>query len=99
MFCFSILNLPPSLNSLLSNIHAFTVSVSRHIKQYGFDFALEELMTEIAILESGQGMQLDIPNNPRFRIRGTILNFCADTKGAHDMAGFMLPLADKLCRI
>ncbi len=26
-----------------------------------------------------QGMQLNIPNNPGFRIRGTIVNFCADT--------------------
>ncbi len=56
MFCFSILNLPPSLNSLLSNIHAFAVSVSRHVKLHGFDFVFEELMAEIVILESDQGI-------------------------------------------
>jgi hypothetical protein len=99
MFCFSILNLPPSCNSLLSNIHAFAVCVSKLIKKHGFDGILNLLMEEVAILESASGMLLNIPHHPGFRIRGTIASFCADTKGAHELGGLMSPSCDRFCRI
>ena len=85
MFCFSILNLPPSGNSLLLNIHAFAVCVSKLIKKHSFDLILDLLMGEVAILESASGMLLNIPQHPGFRIRGTIVSVCADTKGAHEL--------------
>lgn len=56
-------------------------------------------MNEIKILESDEGMLLNIPNRPGFRIHGTIITFCADTKGAHELGGFMSPSANKLCRL
>lgn len=37
--------------------------------------------------------------NPGFRIRGTIVSFCADTKGAHELGGLMSPSCDRFCRI
>ncbi len=37
--------------------------------------------------------------HPGFRIRGTIVSFCADTKGAHELGGLMSPSCDRFCRI
>lgn len=51
------------------------------------------------MLESDEGMLLNIPNRPGFRIPSTIITFCADTKGAHKLGGFMSPSANKLCHL
>lgn len=56
-------------------------------------------MKEIRILESEKGMLLDIPHRPGFRVQGTIVTLCADTKGALEIGGFMSPSATKLCRL
>lgn len=57
-------------------------------------------MEEISVLESEEGILLYLPHRPNgFRIHGTIVNVCADTKGAHEFGGFMSPSADRLCRI
>jgi hypothetical protein len=37
--------------------------------------------------------------HPGFRIRGIIVSFCADTKGAHELGGLMSPSCDQFCRI
>ncbi len=37
--------------------------------------------------------------HPGFRIRGTIVSFCADNKGAHELGGLMSPSCDRFCRI
>jgi hypothetical protein len=44
-------------------------------------------------------MLLDIPHPPGFRVHGAVVNLCADTKGAHEIGGFMSPSATKLCRL
>ena len=57
-------------------------------------------MEKMDILESGEGMLLHVPHQPNgFRIHGTIVNVCADTKGAHEFDGFISPFADRFCRI
>ncbi|KAK4030523.1 hypothetical protein OUZ56_023766 [Daphnia magna] len=66
---------------------------------YGFDFVIEQFMKELLILESDEGMLLDIPHRPGFRVHGTLVSFCADTKGAHETGGFMSPSAKKFCRV
>ena len=50
-------------------------------------------------MESEEGMLLDIPDFPNFRIKDTIAGVCADTnKGAHEI-GFLGPSATKFCRL
>ncbi|KAK4030543.1 hypothetical protein OUZ56_023786 [Daphnia magna] len=56
-------------------------------------------MKELLILESDEGMLLDIPHRPGFGVHGTLVSFCADTKGAHEIGGFMSPSAKKFCRV
>ncbi|EFX64599.1 hypothetical protein DAPPUDRAFT_334034 [Daphnia pulex] len=51
------------------------------------------------MLESDEGMPLNIPHRPGFRIHVMIITFCADTKGAHELGGFMSPSANFLCRL
>lgn len=98
-FCFVILNLPPLLNSSFKNIHPFAIVKTQHLKKYGFGIVIKEFMKEITILESEGGMLLDIPSRSNFRVHGTIATLCADTKGAHEIGGFMSPSATKLCRL
>ncbi|KZS17764.1 Uncharacterized protein APZ42_016191 [Daphnia magna] len=98
-FCFVILNLPPLLNSSFKNIHPFAIVKTQHWKKYGFGIVIKEFMKEITILESEGGMLLDIPSRSNFRVHGTIATLCADTKGAHEIGGFMSPSATKLCRL
>lgn len=95
-FCFMILNLPPLQNSSLKNIHPFAIMKTKDLKHYGFKFVIQELMKEIIVLESEGAMLLDIPNRPNFRIHGTIATLCADTKGAHEIGGFMNPSDTKI---
>ncbi|MFO0089362.1 MAG: hypothetical protein ACK518_00865, partial [bacterium] len=96
---FIILNLPPKLSSLLSNIHPFAVCRTIDIHDLDFDFVLNLFMKEIAELESENGLALNVPELGPFSIKGTIVGFCGDTKGAHEIGGFMSPSANKLCRL
>jgi hypothetical protein len=38
-------------------------------------------------------MLLDIPYRPGFHFQGTLVAFCVETKGAHEISGFMSPSA------
>ena len=94
-----ILNIPPLENSSKKKIFPFAIVKTKHLKENGFDFVLKEFMKDFRILESEEGMLLDIPHRPGFRVHGTIVTLCADTKGAHEIGGFMSPSATKLCRL
>lgn len=69
------------------------------MKEFGFDFALNPFMNEIKMLESDEGMPLNIQHNPCFRIHVMIITFFADTKGVHELGGFMSPSANILCHL
>nr|CAH0106788.1 unnamed protein product [Daphnia galeata] len=99
MFCFRILNLPMTENSKLANIFPIAMVTSVQLKNNGFDFIFTKFMEEIKELESQEGMLLNIPGLPNFRVRGTIAAVCADTKGAHELGGFLSPSANKFCRL
>lgn len=99
MFTFTVLNMPRETNSLLSSIFPFAVCRTNLIKKIGFEPVLRELMKEIALLESDEGMLLNIDDSPGFRIRGTIASVCGDSKGMHELFGFMSCSADKFCRL
>jgi hypothetical protein len=62
-------------------------------KEQGFDFLIEQFMKELLILKSDEGILLDIPYRPGFLFQGTLVAFCAETKGAHEISGFMSPSA------
>lgn len=99
MFCFTILNLPPAENSMLTSIHPFAICNSKFLKDSEFRFIIDEFMKEVRLLESDEGMLLDVSHNPGFRIRGAIVSHCADTKGAHEIFGFAGPSSAKFCRL
>lgn len=99
MFTFSILNMPPEFNALLCSIFTFAVCKSYLVRENGFGPILSAFMAEIKILESDEGMLLDIDDLPGFRIKGSIASVCADSKGAHEILGFMSCSAEKLCRL
>ncbi|KZR96990.1 Uncharacterized protein APZ42_008362, partial [Daphnia magna] len=98
-FSYMILNIPPLDKSSLKNIFPFAIVKTNHLKVYGFDFVIEEFMKEIKVLESEEGMLLDIKHRPGFRVHGTIVTLCADMKGAHEIGGFMSPSATSFCRL
>ena len=56
-------------------------------------------MKELEELESEEGILLDITDLSNFRIRGTLVSVFADTKGAHEIGGFMSPSENKFCRL
>ena len=99
MFCYRIENLPPVENSRLVNIHPLVVSHSKDLKSSDFKFIADKIFTEMSLLESDQGMLLDIPDMPGFRVHGTISSICGDTKGMHELFGFSGPSSNKFCRL
>ena len=99
MFCFSRLNMPPVLNSSISNIYALAVCNTGDVKQHNFEFVLRPFIEELKILESEEGMSLDIPDLPGFRVRGILASVTGDTKGIHEIFGLMGPGSKNCCRI
>jgi hypothetical protein len=69
------------------------------IKAFGFAQVFSKFIKEIDILESEAGMELKLIDGGRLNVHGTLASVCADTKGAHEMFGFMRPSADKFCRL
>ena len=99
MFLFQIHNMPSSFNSHLSSIFPIATCNGSYLRQYGFDFVLQTFKNELDILESNSGMLLNVDSMPGYRLRGTVICLCADTKGAHELCGFMSPSADSFCRL
>jgi hypothetical protein len=73
MFYFRILNLPASDNSRYQNVYNFATTYSRLLSKDGFDAILGMLISELKELESNEGMKLDIPTEPDYRVRGSIV--------------------------
>ena len=69
------------------------------MKEEGFDLIFEQFIKEILILESDERMLLNISHRPGFLIHGNLATFCADTKGAHKIGGFMSPSATRFFRV
>jgi len=90
--------LPVTLNSKLSNIYPFLVLKSKLLKELRI-FSEKDFLSELKGFESEEGMLLDVPRFSNFRIRGTIANACADTKGPHEIGGFMSPSTTKFCQM
>ena len=99
IFLFSVLNLPPQLNSKLRNIHPLAVCYSEDIKRHGFGFILHPLMNEIRQLQSKEGLPIKIKELPDFTFNGDLATVCADTKAAHEIFGFMSPSSNCFCRV
>ncbi len=99
MFCFTIINLPPCSLSQLPHIHPFAIYKTLDVVEDNFVFVIREFMFELHELESKNGMLLDVADLADFRIRETLVSVCADTKGAHEIGGFMSLSAKKFCRL
>lgn len=96
MFYFFILNLPPHLHSTLQNIFPLAVVITKYLKD-NFEFVLREFMSEMHELESDNGMTLNVIGIPVFTIHEIIVQLCADSKGAHEIGGFMGTSANRFC--
>lgn len=70
----------------------FAICKTVNVVKDNFGFVLQ-----LHDLESDDGMLLDVPDLTYFRIRGTLVSVCGDTKGAHEIGGFMSPSAKKFC--
>ena len=99
MFNFMIVNLSPKHNSQLCHIFPVAVVNTIDLSVEGFDFVLRQIEKELMELESDDGMKLNVPNNADFSIRGTIVGLCCDTKGAHEISGFLSASANRFCRL
>lgn len=58
------------------------------LREYGFEFVLNQFKEELDLLESENGMLLNAPDMPGFRLRGTVICLCEDTKGAHELGDY-----------
>ena len=69
MFQFLVLNLPPDFNSLLF-LYFFSCCICKSplFKKNGLNAILGELMKEIKVLESPEGMLLEVQGRPGLRI-------------------------------
>jgi hypothetical protein len=54
---------------------------------------------EMSLLESDQGMLLNVRDMPGLRVHGTISCFSVDTKGIHELFGFSGPSSNKFRRL
>ena len=81
------------------HIHPFVICKTLNVVGNNFGFVFREFMKELEELESEEGILLDITDLSNFRIRGTLVSVFADTKGAHEIGGFMSPSENKFCRL
>ena len=68
-FAYSILNLTPYQNSLLSNIFLYAVVKTSDIKAFGFAPVFSKFIKEIDILESEAGMELKLIDGGRLNVQ------------------------------
>lgn len=98
VFYFSILNIPPKFNSLLTNIHLLAICHSQDVKKYGFSAILKPFMDDLKKLESDEGLLINI-NGTNFLLRASIAMVCADGLAAHALFGLLSPSAKHFCRL
>jgi hypothetical protein len=75
-------------NSCKKHVSFCTVKI-KDLKEQEFDFVIEQFIKELLILKSDERMLLDIPHRSGFHVHGKLVTFCAKTKGAHKIGGFM----------
>lgn len=94
---FRIRNLPAKFNSRLDNIHLVALCKVQDLKQSNesFDNIAKRIVSEIRELQT-VGIQVD--NYPK--IKGTLVNICADNLGANGLFGLVKCFnTDGFCRI
>ena len=86
---FTIQNLPPIYSSALQNIHLLALFYSIDLVKYGFSAILGPFLEELALLESDDGMEIELRDGSLVRKRGTLIQTPADNLGAHSIGGFV----------
>lgn len=90
-----VLNLPATFRSSLTSIQLALLGKSVDIKQYGYEKFIEPLLKDIKCLEQEEIL---IEAVGQF-VKSTVYCVCADTLGAHGLAGFSKSFTvDKFCR-
>ncbi|KAJ8678732.1 hypothetical protein QAD02_014519 [Eretmocerus hayati] len=97
-FYFEIGNLPPHMNSQLSNIHVSTLFCSVDVKKYGFDKILGPFMDDLRKLESDEGVTLHF-DDEAYILRASIETFCGDGLAVHEIFGLLGPSCNLFCRL
>ncbi|KAJ8685358.1 hypothetical protein QAD02_021151 [Eretmocerus hayati] len=97
-FYFEIGNLPQHMNSQLSSIHISTLFCSVDVKKYGFEKVLAPFMSDLAILESDEGIPLHFEDGI-YTLRASIETFCGDGLAVHEIFGLLGSFANLFCRL
>lgn len=97
-FYFSILNLPPNVNSNLKSIHVVLLPIVLDIENYGYERIMEPLLNDLKILESNEGTTIKI-GEKLVTIHATLVNLSGDTLAAHSIFGLLSPSCRHFCRL
>ncbi|XP_028418042.1 uncharacterized protein LOC114542794 isoform X2 [Dendronephthya gigantea] len=91
-------NFHPKYRSCLKNLNLLILCPVKWIKMYGMDKVLRPFMSDLAMLESEHGVQLNIANQI-IPIKGTLSVVIADNLGSNSIGGFMESFsANRPCR-
>ena len=66
---------------------AIAVCNTSDVKEHSFEFVLRPFVDELKSLESEEGVLLDIPAIPCFRVRRILASVTGDTKAEHEVLG------------
>ncbi|KAJ8043412.1 hypothetical protein HOLleu_10481 [Holothuria leucospilota] len=99
VFYFTLKNLPPQYNSRLDSIHLVAVLNCLDLQRYGFSSILAPFMKELKLLESDQGVRLEMETEFLLK-RVTLIRVSGDSLCQHAICGFVENFsASKPCRL
>ncbi|KAK3920530.1 Zinc finger protein 559 [Frankliniella fusca] len=100
-FYFSIQNLPPSESSLLSAIFLVALCYAQDLKKPGaYGKVLAKFIAELKLLQTDEGVTIDLCNGEKFIIRACLCTLTADTLAALELLGFFTSSAAAMfCRV
>ena len=90
---FTLRNLSPKHNSVLSNIHLVALFHAQDIKTYGFSKILDPVVQDIKELET-KGIQVPFYDQ---NVYGTIVQVTGDNLGIHSLFGFVESFSARYC--
>lgn len=83
---FVVCNLPTNYISKLNNMYLVSLCDSKLIDKHGYNFQLENLVSDLKILETN-GISIE-DNNISFALRGTLVQVSFDNLGGNTIFGF-----------
>ena len=97
-FYFVIDNLPPHVNSAVSNIHIFTLCYDADAVKYSFKEILRPFLADLRKLESDGGVPIDLAGE-EFILRASISALCGDGLAIQKLYEMLSPSCNYFCRM